>query len=270
MVIQNDEIKMIHLSEIDTVIFESIAISISGVLLVELSKRKICIIYCDERHLPYAQQMPFSSNYLSSARITKQIKWQDSEKDRTWALVVSCKIEKQSLLLKRKGFFEESEMLLSYLPDVVDGDKTNREGFAAKVYFNAIFGSDFTRKGSETELNACLDYGYSVLLAMTAREIVKNGYIPGLGIHHIGVYNPYNLACDIMEPFRPIVDEITLENFTGFLDSEFKQEMWNLGNKEVYLGKERAFLPVAINDFFRSTCKCLEEDSHYLPCYTIK
>lgn len=267
MIISNEEIKMVHLSEIDSVIFESIAISVSGVLLAELSKRKICIMFCDERHIPYSQLVPFSSNYMSSARLLKQVDWADDDKERTWGYIVAGKIKKQSETLKENGLLEESKMLSSYISDITDGDKTNREGFAAKVYFNALFGKSFTRKTDESDINSCLDYGYAVLLALTTREIVKNGYISGLGIHHRGIFNPYNLSCDIMEPFRPLVDRIVLKNFDGSFDQRIKKALWDIPNLIVYSNGARVFLPVAINSFFRNVCLCLEEGYAELPIY---
>lgn len=268
MVLQNTDIKMVHLSEIDSVIFETVAVSISGVLLSELCKKKVRMIFCDERHLPYSHLVSLSANYKSSECLLKQVEWKEEIKDYVWANIVYDKILKQSDALRITGKEEESSKIKEYLDYITPGDVTNREGFAAKVYFNGMFGKDFTRdQRNDDELNACLDYGYAVLLAIVSREIVKNGYNLALGIHHKGVYNPHNLACDIMEPYRPIVDLIIVNNFAGSLDSKMKEKFWNLGNIEVnYQGKGLS-LPNAINEYFRSVCFCLEEEMIPLESY---
>lgn len=268
MVLQNTDIKMVHLSEIDSVIFETVAVSISGVLLSELSKKKVRILFCDERHLPYSHVVCLSSNYKSSDCLLKQIAWKEEKKDLVWANIVFDKIHKQSDALRIAGKEEEASKLKEYLYDITPGDVTNREGFAAKVYFNGMFGKDFNRdQRNDDELNACLDYGYAVLLAIVSREIVKNGYNLSLGIHHKGVYNPHNLSCDIIEPYRNIVDLIIVNNFTGSLDTKIKEKFWNLGNIVVNYQGKGLCLPNAINKYFRSICFCLEEEMIPLESY---
>ena len=104
---------------------------------------------------------------------------------------------------------EEAELLSSYLQQIAWNDETNREGHAAKVYFNALFGLDFTRT-EDNLINAALNYGYSIILSSFTREIVANGYITQLGLFHDNMFNQFNLASDLMEPFRPLVDKCVL------------------------------------------------------------
>ena len=251
---------MIHISEIESIIFESVAISITGVLLCELIKQKVRILFCDETHMPYGQLVSLSSNYKSAECTMKQVEWQPEIKDKVWELIVYHKIEKQKEILFENNKLKESIQLCKYLNEIQIGDFSNREGIAAKVYFDSLFGASFIRNRKiEDELNACLNYGYSVLLSIVCREIVKNGYCLSLGIHHRGVYNPYNLACDIIEPFRPIVDRIIIKNFDGNFNNTIKMKFWDLGNYEVLYDNKKAYLPNAINDYFRSICRCLDE-----------
>ncbi len=267
LVIKDEQIRMIHISEINTVIFETPAVSITGVLLSELAKNKVGILFCDERHLPQGHYVPFSANYMSSSRIITQAQWNCVMKDLIWREIVRLKILKQSDVLKYFDKLKESEMLRRYSDDIAEGDSTNREGFAAKVYFNALFGMDFSRGDSSIPYNACLDYGYAILLAIVAREIVNAGYEMALGIHHRGMFNPNNLACDVMEPFRPIVDFIVLSNYKNTFNREMKTHLWNLGNSEIIFREERSFLNSVIGTFFREICRMFDNKVGFLPEY---
>ena len=183
---ENDE-KYIHLSEIDTIIVDSISVSISAYLLKELADNKINIIFCDEKHNPFGEVVPYYSKHNTSKMIKEQIKWKVSDKDKIWAEIVKNKIMNQALLLK-KTKSSKYKLILSYIDEVVDGDKTNREGHAAKVYFNALFGNDFVRN-SDDSINAALNYGYAILLSTINKEIINNGYLTQLGIHHKNEFN---------------------------------------------------------------------------------
>ena len=242
MVIQNEDAKMIHLSEIECVIFDTTAVSITGVLLSEFSKQKIVPIFCDERHTPSSLNMPLYANVGHSGRLFRQIEWRQSVKDQVWRKIVIQKIKSEAYILKIFGEVNAAEILLEYANNVVDGDSSNREGFAAKVYFSALFGKSFTRHDSDA-LNAALDYGYSIIISMVSKAIVSCGYSTAIGIHHKGELNSFNLACDLMEPFRAIVDGIVVSSFTGNLDREFKENLWGIPSVEViYKDKKHYFL----------------------------
>ena len=131
------------------------------------------------------------------------------------------KIRNQARLLGELGFESESAMLSGYAADVTHGDLTNREGHAAKVYFNALFGKSFSR-GQENPVNAALNYGYSLLLSAFNREVSLNGYLAQLGICHDNAGNPYNLSCDLMEPFRPVIDRVVYNMNPVFFEKEEK------------------------------------------------
>ena len=217
---QEDNEKYIHLSEIDTVIVDSISVSISSYLLKELADNKINIIFCDEKHNPFGELVPYYSKHNTSKMIKEQIKWKQSEKDKLWAEIVKNKIMNQALLLK-KIKSSKYKLVLSYVNEVVDGDKTNREGHAAKVYFNALYGNNFVRNQDDS-INAALNYGYAVLLSTINKEIINNGYLTQLGIHHKNEFNEFNLTCDLMEPFRVIIDNFIYYNQERKLDTDYK------------------------------------------------
>ena len=144
MVVRADEITKIVLSEISMVLIESTAVSLTTSLLAELAKRKIKVIFCDEKRNPCSELVNYYGSHDTSNKIRKQIVWKQNTKESVWTEIVTEKIRKQKELLEILGK-EESNLLASYLEEIEWGDKTNREGHAAKVYFNALFGMDFTR-----------------------------------------------------------------------------------------------------------------------------
>lgn len=184
----------IHLSEIDTIIVDSISVSISAYLLKELSDNKINIIFCDEKHNPYGELSSFYSRHNSSKKIKEQFEWKKALKDELWTKIVENKIINQANLLK-KIHSEKYELVISYVAEITPGDKTNREGHSAKVYFNELFGKKFSRN-DDSNINAALNYGYAVLLSTINKEIINNGFLTQMGIHHKNEYNEFNLTCD--------------------------------------------------------------------------
>ena len=232
---ENDE-KYVHLSEIDTVIVDSISVSISSYLLKELSDNKINIIFCDEKHNPFGELTSYYSKHNTSKKIKEQISWKQKNKDELWTKIVKNKIINQALILKKIDS-NKYNLILSYTNEIKLGDKTNREGHSAKVYFNALYGKNFTRNENDS-INAALNYGYSILLSTINKEIVSNGYITQLGIHHKNEFNEFNLTCDLMEPFRVIIDNFVYYNFKREFDSKYKLDIINILNSTYkYLNK---------------------------------
>lgn len=257
---ENDE-KYIHLSEIDTIIVDSISVSISAYLLKELADNKINIIFCDEKHNPFGEVVPYYSKHNTSKMIKEQIKWKVSDKDKIWAEIVKNKTMNQAVLLK-KTKSAKYKLILSYIDEVVDGDKTNREGHAAKVYFNALFGNDFVRN-SDDSINAALNYGYAILLSTINKEIVNNGYLTQLGIHHKNEFNEFNLTCDLMEPFRVVIDNFVYYNQKRKFDTEYKLDIINILNKTFkYQGKNYTLKDI-IKMFVKNTLESINNSKNY-------
>ena len=238
LVVKNGiEESYIHLTEIDTLIIDSISVSISSYLLKELSQNRINIIFCDEKHNPFGELSPFYARHNSSKMLMIQIKWTQEQKDSLWKQIVVNKITNQSYVLK-KTKSKNKDMLLSYVLEVEIGDKTNREGHAAKVYFNSLFGSNFVRN-QEDVVNAALNYGYAILLSTINKEIVSLGLLTQLGIHHKNEFNDFNFSCDLMEPFRPIIDSFVFYNQDRVFNQEYKMDIVNLLNHTFpYKGKQ--------------------------------
>lgn len=258
---QDIDEKYIHLSEIDTIIVDSISVSISSYLLKELADNKINIIFCDDKHNPYGELQPFYSRHNSSKKILEQVKWTNKGKDLVWQAIVKNKILNQALLLK-KIKSKQHDLITSYIKEVTIGDKTNREGHAAKVYFNSLFGKNFVR-GNNDKINASLNYGYAILLSTVSKEIVNNGYLTQLGIHHKNEFNPYNLACDLMEPFRIIIDSFVYYNKDKELDPSFKLDIINIFNNTYTFNNKKYTLKDIIGLYVKNTLDIFNNNKEY-------
>lgn len=225
-------------------------------LLSELTKNKVKVIFCDEKRNPSSELLPCYGSHDTSLKLRNQIKWDEIRKKEVWTQIVKEKILQQAALLQSLSK-EEYRMLVSYAEEMEFGDETNREGHAAKVYFNAMFGKQFTRT-EECPLNAALNYGYSILLSMFNREIVSNGYLTQLGLFHENMFNPFNLASDLMEPFRPIVDELVWKMKPECFETEEKRDILQMVNREVSIAGRREMLDNAVKIYCKSIFDVLE------------
>ncbi len=258
---KNNEEKYIHLSEIDTIVVASIQVSITAYLLKELSENKINIIFCDEKHNPFGELIPYYSRYNSSKKIKEQIGWQSKDMDLLWQKIVKNKITNQALML-RKINSEKYDLVTSYINEVTVGDKTNREGHCAKVYFRELFGKDFIRDRSDN-INNALNYGYSVLLSTINKEVITNGYLTQLGIHHKSEYNDFNLSCDLMEPFRVLVDNFVYYNLKREFNMDYKLDLINLFNNYFKFEGRKYTLKDILTMYVKNTLNSLNNINKY-------
>ena len=251
MIVRQDKITKIHISEIAILLIESTAVSFTASLLAELTKQKVKVIFCDEKRNPSSELIPYYGSHDTSSKIRTQVAWEKETKRLIWTEIVSEKIRNQKKMLEIAGRKEEALLLQSYLVEIEPGDATNREGHAVKVYFNGLFGRDFSRT-SDVPFNAALNYGYGILLSAVNREIVSNGYITQLGLFHDNMFNQFNLGSDLMEPFRVIVDRKVFEMEPEKLEHEEKMALVNLMNLEVRIEGKKNFLANAIKTYCRS------------------
>ena len=205
MVVRGEDTKRVFIDEISMLLIENPAVSLTGCLLTALNERKVKVIFCDEKRSPCAELVPYYGSHDCSKKIKMQLKWSEDIKGAVWTDIVREKIRSQATLLSNTSHFEEAGMLLRYVEEVEFNDETNREGHAAKVYFNALFGKSFSR-GTDNLINAALNYGYSLILSTFNRDVCTNGYLTQLGLHHDNMFNHFNLSCDLMEPFRTLID----------------------------------------------------------------
>ena len=258
LVVRMDEVTKIHLGEISTILIESTAVSLTTSLLVELAHRKIKVIFCDEKRNPSSELVGYYGSHDTSNKVRKQIQWKDNVKQAVWTEIVTDKIRKQRDFLELLGK-EESKLLSEYIQQVDWNDASNREGHAAKVYFNALFGLDFTRT-ADNYINAALNYGYSIILSTFTREIVSNGYITQLGIFHDNMFNQFNLASDLMEPFRILVDRQVYGMELMEFEHEEKMQLVNILNHEVTIEGRRQYVNNAIKIYCKSIFNALNEN----------
>ncbi|MEI3294937.1 type II CRISPR-associated endonuclease Cas1 [Eubacterium ventriosum] len=257
MVVRGEKTTKIHLNEIGMLIVESTAVSMTSYLLSELMKNKIKVVFCDEKRNPCSELVSYYGSHDTSSKIRKQIEWTKDDKDHIWTEIVSEKIKQQALMLQRYQK-EEANMLFEYMEEVEFGDITNREGHAAKVYFNALFGKKFTRT-DENPINAALNYGYGIILSIFNREIVSSGYLTQIGLFHDNMFNQFNLSSDLMEPFRPLVDQLVVELKPEKFETEEKRKMLELLNKEVEICGKMEVVTNAIKIYCRSVFDALND-----------
>lgn len=251
LVIRNQEGEQkIHISEIEAVILQSTQISITTALVANLLENHINIMICDEKSNPVGEILSYNGIYDSYDKINSQFSITEDSKDKCWKEIISKKIYNQSRVHEKYSKNEEvTNLIKEYLQAITDGDRTNREGHSAKVYFNSLFGKDFSRD-QKNEINMYLDYGYTILLSCFNRVIKSIGYYIELGIHHIGRTNPFNLSCDFMEPLRPLVDSMVLSKQVN--PDNYKREFINILNKTVICDDKEMYLENAVKVYCKS------------------
>lgn len=236
-----DETRRVHISEIGVLMLESTAISITAYALCELLNRKVKVIFCDQQRNPCGELIPCSGSHDSTAKIRQQIAWTSAHKEAVWTEIIRAKIRNQRDVLLHWAR-PQAALLTQYLSQLQPGDVTNREGHAAKVYFNALFGMEFTRALSTPE-NAALNYGYGLILSAINREISAAGYLTQIGIFHDNVFNAYNLGCDLMEPLRPMVDNAVMKMHPLVFEKDEKHALVRILQTEVsFDGKHHVLL----------------------------
>lgn len=269
MVVRGEETKKIFLDEIAVLLIENPAVALTGCLLEALVEKKIRVIFCDAKRTPNAELVPYYNSYDCSRKIRAQISWTDDIKGAAWADIVAEKIRKQADFLSELRKNREAALLRSYLSQIEPHDATNREGHAAKVYFNALFGMNFTRS-EENATNAALNYGYSIILSAFNREIVAHGYLTQLGIFHDNMFNHFNLSCDLMEPFRILVDrKVTAMKVSDFTSDE-KHTIVGILNDTVVINETKQTVLNAVKYYCRSVFDALNEgDLSLIQFYSI-
>lgn len=258
LVVRGIETKRVLVDEISVLLIENPAISITGCLLEVLVEKKVRVIFCDSKRSPMAELSPHHGSHDSTAKIRTQVAWTDDVKALIWQEIISEKIRKQAEFLEEIKKDKEAELLTSYIGQVEMLDASNREGHAAKVYFNALFGKEFTRS-ADIPTNAALNYGYSIILSTFNREIAINGYLTQLGIFHNNMFNHYNLACDLMEPFRVIVDRQVKHNIPIEFTQDYKHSLWNILSDYVYINNTKQMLDNAIKIYTRSVFDAIND-----------
>ncbi|NCB01799.1 MAG: type II CRISPR-associated endonuclease Cas1 [Spirochaetia bacterium] len=251
LVVRDNNVVRIHLSEIHTIMIESTAVSLTAMLMTKLQERKIKVIFCDNNRNPDSEVIPYYGCHNSTEKIKNQILWDKDYKDIVWAKIVEEKILNQAQLIEHINK-DSHARLIDYSQNIEPGDKTNREAHAAKVYFNTLFGSQFSRRNDST-INASLNYGYTILLSAINREVVANGYITQIGIFHDNMFNQFNISSDLIEPLRPLVDkEVHSWGIIDELLPNNKMALVDLLNRKVEINHKSYFFLNALSEYCKS------------------
>ena len=258
LIVRGEQEKRIYINEINVLIIESTAVSLTAALMSELIKNNVKVIFCDEKCNPSAELLPFYGAHNTSKRIKTQAAWSKEIKDEIWKVIIVEKIKRQASVLKKRGFIEEETLLNSYAMQVLSGDVTNREGHAAKVYFNSVLPDGVTRRSGGV-INGCLNYGYAVLLSAINREITASGYLTQIGVWHDNEFNQFNLGSDLIEPLRTVVDETMLLILPE--DKTFKRKMANILNYTAVFDGKNTTLDVALRGYVKSVLCALESNN---------
>lgn len=258
---------MIHLSEIDVLLLETTDITLTTMLIKRLVDENILVLFCDDKRLPIGKLLPFYGRHDSSLQLTKQLGWTDARKASVWTTIISQKIMNQGVHLKAQGYHEKAESLLQLNSGLELFDPTNREGHAARIYFNRLFGNDFTRE-ADNDINAGLNYGYTLLLSIFARELVKTGCMTQFGLKHANQFNDFNLASDLMEPFRPLIDQIIYEKRQESFPI-MKRALFELFTNNYMYNKKKMFLTNIVSDYTKKVIKVLNEEMEGVPEFRI-
>ncbi|TWP22827.1 type II CRISPR-associated endonuclease Cas1 [Apibacter muscae] len=234
-------------------------ITLTHPLMVALQQNNVGIISCDAYHLPISLMLPLAGHVEHSRRLREQTNLSEPLRKQLWKQTVETKIYQQKCLLQKLG--HSFEPMLEYMNEVKSGDTTNREGIAAQYYWKQMF-ENFTRERKGETPNQFLNYGYSLLRSMVARALVSSGLNPTLGLFHKNKYNPYGLADDVMEPYRPFVDEMVVEWLQQNLQEEklsksAKLHFLQLPTRDVRLEGSKKPLLVALSSTTSSLYKCI-------------
>ena len=262
MIIKTREMPDIHSSipieDIGFVILEHQQSSITLPLLNALSDNNVSVIICGENYMPNALLLSLETNTTQGETLRLQIEMTEPFKKNIWKQIIESKIKNQAALLDKLG--KNGNILKPYYCNVKSGDSDNREGIAAKIYWNELFGNNFIRTREGIEPNNLLNYGYTILRAAVTRAIMGSGLLPAIGIFHKNKYNAFPLADDIMEPYRPFVDELVYKLYSKGgkeLTKNIKAEILKILFSDTQFGKITHPLEIGLTTTTASFVKCL-------------
>lgn len=252
----------VTVEDLGFLVLDNYQITLSHQLMVALQGNNIAIISCDAQHLPFGLMLPLYGHVEHSERLKVQMNVSEPLRKQLWKQTVEAKISQQMLLLKKLG--KSHEKMTEYLNEVKSGDSTNMEGIAAQYYWKQMF-EDFNREREGDAPNNFLNYGYAIVRSVIARALVSSGLNPTIGIFHRNKYNPYCLADDIMEPYRPYVDELVYHLYQSpsrpeELTREIKAELLTIMSCDVMMMQKLRPLMVAASTTTSSLYKCYTGD----------
>ena len=266
LVIQDNDsdIARIPYDTIDAIIVTAFHLTYSNHLLKTLCEKNIPLIICGENFHPSGILLGSFGHYRQAEIILQQTNASKPLIKKIWRTIIKAKITNQAHLLKHAG--KKFNDLLELEKNIPSGDSNNTEGVAAQRYWPRLLGNDFRRNTNDPGLNVCLNYGYSILRAAMARAIVTSGLHPAIGIHHCNQTNPFQLVDDLMEPFRPFIDNAIKNIATPDikLTPDIKRTLVMVLNNPVNLANKTYTLQNAMQEVVRSFASSLAQGKDLL------
>ena len=264
-ILKQETVRTIPTEDIGVVVLDNKQITITQGALAELVANSAAVITCDSKCMPTGMLLPLSGNTLYQERFRNQIEAAIPLRKQLWQQTVKAKIENQAYCLQKNT--SKSFVPLHVLARKVRSDDAdNHEAQAAAYYWKNLFSDGFTRDKDGIPPNNLLNYGYAILRAVIARALVGSGLLPVYGIHHHNRYNAYCLADDIMEPYRPFVDDLVISTMKKMEVSDdltvaLKREMLSIPVLDVVIGGKRSPLMIAAGLTTASLAKCYNGDA---------
>ncbi|MEC5156107.1 type II CRISPR-associated endonuclease Cas1 [Chryseobacterium sp. MP_3.2] len=257
----------VPVEDLGLLMLDHFQITISHQLIQKMMGNNVVIISCDAHHLPHGIMLPLHGHTQHSDRVKDQLEASEPLKKQLWKQTIECKIENQKEVLLQLGNYYEP--MIGYQNNVKSGDITNMEGVAAQHYWKYLISLDFLRQRFGESPNQFFNFGYAVLRSIVARAIVETGLLPVLGIFHKNKYNPYCLADDLMEPYRPFVDLLVMSFLeknpdTEELTKDFKAYLLQIATKDVKIDGLKRPLMVAVKTTASSLYKCYTRDKRLI------
>lgn len=250
------------IEDIGLVVLDNRQITLTSGLIEALLENNSSVITCDSKSMPVGLMLPLYGNTVQNERFRKQLEASQPLKKQLWQQTIKSKIMNQHAVLET-CLQDKFRCMQIWADDVRSGDSDNMEARAAAFYWKTLFGhiEGFTRDREGVSPNNLLNYGYAILRAVMARALVSSGLLPTLGIHHHNRYNAYCLADDIMEPYRPYVDELAFHlvrkyGETQELTKDLKRELLSIPTIDVVINGKRSPLMVAASLTTSSLYKC--------------
>ncbi len=251
----------IPLTDIHSLVIDNQKVTMTVPLINKCAEYNINLVLCSIEHMPKSLIQPYSGNFQTPILLKRQLEWDENLKAKLHRKIIQNKINNQIDLLKYLNLNDEViGKLIQFCLEVNDGDTLNREGLSAKMYFRLLFGKDFKRFEDDV-LNIGLNYGYSILRSQISKTIIAKGLLPSIGIFHKGYNNPFNLADDIIEVYRPLIDCYVFNNLKDAIifKRDHRLDLIKLSTTDVYIKGVKQTLLNSINIFIDAILSVFNE-----------
>ncbi len=271
LIVEKDNKKLsVPVNDIAIVVFESLESTVSLRIISELSLRNITMLFCDYKHMPVAYTLPINQHYRIPYVHSLQMQQTSKSKELIWEELLKAKIRNSRKVLEIENASSDViKLMKKYEKEAVGNDIQNREGTAAKVFFNYLYGTGFFRQNKQDSINMALDYGYGVFRSAITRLLCTLGFTTHIGVHHNSMMNAFNLTYDFIEPYRPVIDYYVFNYLYRFIkDDELsidaRKELISLLNANVMINNKEYTVLYSMELLIKSYLKFLEKGKKIL------